>query len=144
MRRSPRGAGEEASITLYALITLPVLFAGVGLVVDGGYAMVAKSRAISDAFAAARAGAEALSEPTYAATATVVLDPVAARDAALGYLNQAGAGAGAVVNVGGNEVSVSVRLTDPTRLLDLFGLSRLTVTGSGSATATYGVQGARN
>ncbi|HET6793655.1 MAG TPA: hypothetical protein VFH45_04395 [Acidimicrobiales bacterium] len=123
------------------MIAVVGLFAAVGLVVDGGNAMAIKGRAISDAYGAARAGAQELDLASYATTGTVVLDQSAAQQAAMAYLRSAGA-ADAAVTVAGDHVNVVVHLASPDHLLDMFGLASIDVTGRGSATATYGVRGA--
>jgi Flp pilus assembly protein TadG len=139
LRRSSLPHPQDGSVTLWLLVMVVPLFAAVGLVVDGGSAMAAKATAISDAYGAARAGAQQLDLATYASTGDVVLDPAAARAAAESYLSAAGA-PDAQVDVAGDQVRVSVSLASPTHLLDLVGLSTMTVSGRGSATATYGVR----
>ena len=135
------GRDQSGSVTLWVVLSVPALFAGVGLVVDGGAAMAAKGRAISVAYQAARAGAEQLDLPTYATTGAVVIDPAAARQAAAAYLASAGIRPTAI-NVDGDQVSVAVEVSSPNRLLDLFGMNTITVSAQGSATATYGIRSA--
>jgi hypothetical protein len=137
-----RPRGDEGSVTLYVVITALALFAALGLVADGGAATATKSRAIADAYAAARAGAQALARPALATTGTVTTDPAIARQAALDYLDSIGIQRGARVEVSGRQVRVTVTLTQPARILSMFGVHAFTVTGSGSASAVYGVQAA--
>ena len=132
---------ERGSVTVFTLVTVTALFAGAGLVLDGGAATDTKAKAIGDAFGAARAGAEALARQQFAVNGSVVTDPAAARAAVLAYLARIGATGHAVTTVTGATVTVTVSLTSPTRLLDAFGLSSITVTGRGTATATYGTGG---
>ena len=96
---------QEGSITLWFAVLASALLAVVGLVWAGGDALAAKARAQSEAFAAARAGAQAVSTAGLAA-GTVVLDPVAANQAAEAVLGAAGANG--VVSVSGRTVSVTV------------------------------------
>ena len=131
---------DEGAVTLYVVITFTALLAALGLVSDVGSATVTKGRAIHNAYAAARAGAEAMSAETFATTGHVVADPQAARHAALAYLQSIGAANGATVSVSGNVVHVEVRLVDQTHILNLFGVGEFSVTGAGSASAVYGLQ----
>lgn len=131
---------DEGAVTLYVVIMVMALFAALGLVADAGAATATKGRAIHNAYAAARAGAEAMAAGTFAATGRVLADPHAARQAALAYLQTVGAADGASVTVTGNVVRVQVRLIEPAHILNMFGLTYFTVTGDGSATAVYGLR----
>ena len=126
---------EEGSITLWLASLTGALFVLLGLVWAGGDALAAKARASSDAFAAARAGAEALSADGLA-TGMVTLDPAAATQAAQNAL--AADGEAGTVAVNGRTVTVTVRTTVPGGLLGLVGIRDLTVSGDGKATATPG------
>jgi hypothetical protein len=126
---------EHGSITLWLAVLATGLFATVGLVTSGGAAMAAHARAESQAFAAARAGAEALSAGSLA-TGTPTLDVNAARDAASRSL--AADGAAGEIGVAGRTVSVTVRAQVPGGLLALVGIHALDVAGSARATATPG------
>ena len=132
---------DEGAVTLYVVITFTALMAAFGLVVDVGAATVAKGKAIHNAYAAARAGADAMSAETFVTTGTVTADPAAARTAALAYLRRVGAGTDATVTVSGNTVHVEVRQVEHPQILNMFGLGTITVSGDGSATAVYGLQG---
>lgn len=129
--RSP----ETGSVTLWLAVLATGLFATIGLVTSGGAALAAHARAESQAFAAARAGAEALSAGSLA-TGTPTLDPDAAQAAAARSL--AGDGATGDVGVAGRTVSVTVRARVPGGLLALVGINALDVAGSARATATTG------
>ena len=89
--------------------------------------------------AAARAGAQAIDLPTFYSSGDVVLDPAAATKAADSYL--ASTGNSGTVAVSGDEVNVTVTLTQPMQILGLAGIGHLTLTGSGSANAITGVEG---
>ena len=132
---------ESGSISLYVVITVTALMAGFGLVVDVGSATVAKGQLIHNANAAARAGAESLSAETFVTTGHVTADPAAARRAALAYLQRIGASGTAQVSVVGNTVHVELTEKEHPHILSMFGLNTLTVSGDGSATAVYGLQG---
>ncbi len=127
--------GESGSLTLWFAVLATGLFATVGLVTSGGAAMAAHARAESEAFAAARAGAEALSAGSLAKGAPT-LDPVEARAAAARSLSADGTGG--EIGVAGWTVSVTVRAQVPGGLLSLVGIHALDVAGSANATATAG------
>lgn len=127
-----RPAGDEAGqVTAFVVIFLAALFAFAGLVFDGGLTLAAQAHAVDEAQAAARAGAQALDTSTYRASGTVTLDPAAAVAAADAYLRAAGGTS--QVSVSGDQVRVTVRLTQRMQLLDLVGINTLTVTGTGVA-----------
>jgi len=111
----PNASRDERGIaTLWTVIVTVACFAIIGLVLDGGVILRARSDAFSLAGAAARAGAQAL-EPDAAAQGQVVLDPVRARAAAMDYLDQRGATGS--VSVDGNNVTVTVTLTAQLQIL---------------------------
>ena len=129
---------DTGSVTLYTVIMMTALLAALGLVVDVGASTAAKGRAIHAAYAAARAGAEELSVEAFVTTGRVDLNPTAARRAALAYLARVGLANGALITVTGSTVQVTVHSTQHPQILNAFGLTSLTVTGSGEATAQYG------
>ncbi len=135
--RVRRGDDEAGQVTAFVVIFLAALFAFAGLVLDGGLTLAAQVQAIDEAQAAARAGAQALDTTTYRATGTVVVDPAAAIAAADAYL--AAAGSSGQVSVAGNQVTVTVQVTQRMQLLDLVGINQLTVTGTGVARLERGV-----
>ena len=104
-------------VTAFVVIFTLALLAMAGLVFDGGLALSAKVRAIDDAQAAARAGAQAIDIPLYRQSGTITLDSAQAVADAQGFL--AAAGEHGTVTVTGETVDV-------------------TVTGAGSATAEQG------
>ncbi|HET9690075.1 MAG TPA: hypothetical protein VFP61_02910 [Acidimicrobiales bacterium] len=124
---------ESGMVTAFVAIFTLALLAMAGLVLDGGLTLAAKVRAIDDAQAAARAGAQAIDIPLYRATGQITLDPTQAVADAEHYL--AGAGNTGTVAVTGNQVTVTVRLTQPTQILSIVGVDTLAVTGTGTATA---------
>jgi hypothetical protein len=137
-----RKQSEVGSITLWLAITAVALFAAAGLVLDGGEAMGAKSRAVADAYSAARAGADSLDQARLATGAAPSPDPAAATVAARSFLAQAGVDpAGATIAVTGGQVSVTVRISERTRILGVVGVGSITVTGHGTARPVYAVAG---
>ena len=140
----PLKLDERGSVTLWLMITAVALFGAVGLIADGGAAMAAKGRAISDAYGAARAGAEALNRAAFAQGAPPSPDVGAARGAVSAFLSKAGADpAHAQIAVSAREVTVTVELSSPTPLLSAIGIGSITVSGHGRARPVYGVGGVR-
>ena len=134
--RARLGDAESGLVTAFVVIFTLALLLMAGLVVDGGLALAAKVQAIDDAQAAARAGAQAIDIPTYRATGQITLDPAQATADAQHYL--AAAGHTGTVSVNGEQVTVTVTISQPTQILDLAGIDHLTETGTGTATAEQG------
>jgi hypothetical protein len=130
------GERESGMVTAFVVIFTLVLLLMAGLVLDGGLTFAAQVQAIDDAQGAARAGAQAIDIPTYRATGQITLDPTEATADAQRYL--ASAGHSGSVTVNGNQLTVTVSLTQRTQILSLAGVDRLTVTGTGTATAGQG------
>jgi len=126
-RALSRGRADESGmVTAFVVVFTLALLAIAGLVLDGGLTLAAKVRAIDDAQAAARAGAQAIDIPLYRATGQIALDPTQAVADAEHYLAASGS-TGAV--------TVTVRLTQPTQILSIVGVDTLAVSGTGTATA---------
>ncbi len=128
---------ERGQLTLFVVFATVALVILAGLVVDGGYVLAARRRAIDHANGAARAGAVALAPSAYRTGGDVVLDPVAAVAAAQGYL--AAAGHAGAVEVHGDRVTVSLRFAQPMTLLRLVGMEAVTVSGRGQARSVRGI-----
>lgn len=124
---------DRGSVTVFTTVVCMGLFAFVGLAVDGGEALAAKTQALGQAADAARAGAQALNLADLRHHAVITLDPAAADRAALAYLNTQAAHGTAHAN--GQQVSVTVTRTVPTLFLGLIGIHALTVTATGAAHA---------
>jgi Flp pilus assembly protein TadG len=133
----PSARGARGQVTAFVVIIALALLLFAGLVIDGGLTLAAKRRAINEAEAAARAGAQAIAIGTFRTSGRLTLDPVRARAAARAYL--AATGHPGTIHVVGDRVTVTVQLTQPLQLLGLAGLASLTVTGRGSAVAEHGV-----
>ncbi len=131
-----RGGEEAGMVTAFVVIFTLALLVMAGLVLDGGLALSAKVQAIDAAQAAARAGAQAIDIPTYRASGQITLDPAQAIADAQHYL--AAAGQVGTVSVNGEQVTVTVTITQATQILSLAGIDHLTETGTGSATAEQG------
>jgi Flp pilus assembly protein TadG len=133
-----RRAGDEGGqLTLFVVFATVALLVLAGLVVDGGYVLAARRRAIDEANGAARAGAEALAPSAYRDAGAVVLDDAAATAAAQDYL--AAAGHTGVVLVEEDRVSVSLSFAQPTTLLRIIGIDDVSVSGRGQARSIRGI-----
>lgn len=123
--------GEEGRVTAFVVIAVAGLLLVAGLVLDGGNALAARTRAIGIAEEAARAGCQQLDLAAYRAGAPLRLDPGAADRAARTYL--AAAGATGTVTVTVDSVEVSATLRSQPQLLDVIGVGTFEVTGTGAA-----------
>ncbi|MCU4187357.1 hypothetical protein K6U06_23545 [Acidiferrimicrobium sp. IK] len=130
------GDAESGMVTAFVVIFTLALLLMAGLVLDGGLALAAKVQAIDDAQAAARAGAQAIDIPTYRATGQITLDAAQATTDAERYLTAAGRSGTVAVN--GEQVTVTVTISQPTQILSVAGIGDLTETGTGTATAEQG------
>jgi Flp pilus assembly protein TadG len=131
--------GEAGQVTAFVVVFVVALVFLAGLVIDGGYVLAARRRAMNEAQAAARAGAQALNLDAYRGGGTYTLDPDGARSAALSYLDRTGHGDGAAVDVTGDTVSVSVSFDQPLNILGIAGAPAVSVSGAGSARSARGV-----
>lgn len=138
-RRTPRRfAGEDGTVTAFVVIFTSALILLAGLVIDGGLTLAARVKAIDEAQAAARAGAQAINLASYRAGEPLTLDADQARQAALAYL--ATTGHDGTVEVHDNQVDVTVHITQPMQILGIGGVGSLTVTGHGTARPEHGVE----
>lgn len=140
MTSRPRPAGEHGQVTAIVAVIFAGLLLTVGLVWDGALILGAHRRALNLAEGAARAGAQALDEPAYRA-GVVGLDPPRARALAAAYLRATGEADEHTVQVRGDQVQVTVTITQPLALLRLAGLGSRTVTGQASARAVRDLPG---
>ncbi len=130
---------EDGVVTAFVVIFALALIVLVGLVVDGGLTLAARVDATDEAQAAARAGAQAINLPLYRATGEITLDPTQADQAAETYLSATGHHGS--VQVTGDQVHVTVSVTQPMQILEVAGIKNLTVSASATAVAEYGVDG---
>ncbi len=138
--RHTGGPADSGRVTAFAVLMCTALLAVAGLVLDGGLAVSAKVQALDIAQAAARAGAQELDLPVYRTTGVARLDPARARQAAQQWLATAHAD-GEVVEATTARVTVLVRRTTTTQLLQLVGVRDLHVSATASATAVQGITG---
>lgn len=131
-----RRRGERGSVTTFiVLMVVPALLMA-GLAFDGGQILTARRHAIDTAQNAALAGAQAVAGPVVR-QGGVGVAPERVDAAAQRYL--ATNGATGTVQVGPNEVTVTVTETVELALLPLVGISSRTVTGVGRAQLIRGV-----
>ncbi len=114
-----------------------------GLAVDGGLLLAERRAALDTARTAALAGAGAV-DPVRARGGEVALDPVAAERAALARIDDAGYGGSVRLAPAGapTEVTVTVERRVELRLLPLVGIRARTVTATGVARVSRGVDAA--
>ncbi|MFF4257937.1 pilus assembly protein TadG-related protein [Streptomyces sp. NPDC001663] len=137
VRRLSYDDGGQMTAFVVVITTVTVMFAG--LVLDGGLALAAKSRALGEAQEAARAGAQAIDVAAYRRDGTWVLAPgEASRRARTCLASTKDDGS---VSATTTTVSVTVTARQPTQLLRLFGVDDLTVTAVGSARPVRGIAG---
>jgi Flp pilus assembly protein TadG len=127
---------ERGQATAFIAVFVVALLAVVGIVIDGGYTLAAKRRAIDEAEGAARAGAQALTLGSLR-LGSPRPDPVRATAAAQDYL--AKTGHAGTVEVDDDRVSVTVSFEQPMFVLGLGGLGGVTVTGHGEARPVRGL-----
>lgn len=135
---SVRRRGEAGVVTLFVVALMAVFVALGGLVVDGGVLLDARRRAINEAEAAARAGAQALAPDTVRAGASDV-SVAGAEEAVRRYV--AATGHDARVAVAADAVEVTVSFRQPLLILGAFGLASPVVAGTARVEAIRGVGG---
>lgn len=128
----PRPRTESGSVTPFVVLMVAALFVSAGLVIDGGYALAAKRKAMNDAEQAARAGADSLS-PNQLRSGSRNVSPKLATDAAQRYLSAVGAHG--TVQVDGGSVTVTVTDVRDTAILSAFGVNHVDVEASATAHA---------
>ncbi len=132
---------ERGEITAFLVLIFFALFALGGLVYDGGNALAAKRRAMNEAQAAARAGADQVDETLYRRTGEVLVDCGSATDAAYRYLQQHTAhfpGSDATCP-DTRSVKVTVAFRQPMGMLGIVNVTTLDITGEGVARNAHGI-----
>ncbi len=131
-----RRRGERGQVIAFLVAMTAGFIAIAGLVDDGGRALSGRVRALDEAQAAARVGAQQINLTLLREDGSVELDASAAVQAADQYLATVG-DAGAVT-VSGNSIHVTVTISVPTQILGAFGVTNLTVSAEGEAAAEQG------
>lgn len=127
-----RCSDDRGSATVWMIGVTVSAFLMVGLVLDGGVMLRARSDAFAVAASAARVGAQQLDHDA-AVEGQAVLDPVAAEQAAMAYL--AANGVTGSVTVTSDMVRVSVTTSADLQLLSLVGGESVTFDATAEAQA---------
>lgn len=134
-RRSSRRTERGQVIALLVVVTVG-LIAIAGLVDDGGRALSARARALDEAQAAARTGAQQINLTLLRQNGSMELDAAAATRAAVDYLSTTGDSGAAAIS--GDRVHVTVTVSVATQILGAFGVRRLTLSADADASAIPG------
>ncbi|ABS06109.1 pilus assembly protein TadG-related protein [Kineococcus radiotolerans] len=126
---------------MWVVLCLPMLFALLGLIFDGGAAIAGAQQADNVADQAARAGADQLD--VSAARSEQALfggaDTARASRAACEYVSVALPGASCTVTANADTVTVAVAATVPAQFFGVIGIHQLSIDGSGSADSHTGI-----
>lgn len=139
MTQTTQATHEHGSLSAFLAVLAVGLLVLVGLVVDGGRALVAKRRAVDVAQQAARVGADQLSVDALRAGRFSV-DPAQALATIDRYLSAAGARGSASFT--GDTVTVHVAGAASTAVLGMVGIKEISVTATAVATDVHGVTAA--
>jgi Flp pilus assembly protein TadG len=124
-------------LTAFVAVFCLTLFILVGLVVDAGRAVAARSAAMSEAEQAARAGAGQVSVESLR-SGEVAIDPASAIRVANDYLLSVGQ-LGGTTTVVGQMVTVHIATEDPTTILGIVGIDSIGISVTASAINVHGV-----
>ena len=127
---------EAGSLTAFVAVFCLTLFILVGVVVDAGRAVAARSAAMADAEQAARAGAGQVSVGSLR-SGEVVIDPASAMRAADAYL--VSVGQMGTTTVVGQMVTVHIAAEIPTTILGLVQINSIAISVTASAINVHGV-----
>lgn len=128
---------DRGQVSAFVVVLVVAFLALAGLVLDGGRYYAAQREARNIAAAAARAGAQSVSEDALRdAAPTVVLDPAAAYQRAQDFLDAVGASG--IIEVGTTTVTVTVTRTVSPLLLSTVGVGDRTFHATETAEATPG------
>ena len=128
---------DTGSLTAFVAVFCLTLFILVGLVVDAGRAVAARSAAMSEAEQAARAGAGQVSVDSLR-SGEVAIDPASAIRVANDYLLSVGQ-LGGTTTVVGQMVTVHIATEDPTTILGIVGIDSIGISVTASAINVHGV-----
>ena len=137
-RRRDWRSDDRGQTSAFIIGVLMGLWLFTGIVVDGGLALAAKTRAMDTAQEAARTAAQHLDLAALREYGTTRLDPQQAEAAALDYV--AATGDEARVTVEGDTVTVAVTSQLTTQVLQLAGLHHFTVSATATAHAATGTR----
>ncbi|MET9122210.1 pilus assembly protein TadG-related protein [Streptomyces sp. NPDC004528] len=136
-RRPDRHRRERGGMEVFYAGVVLIGFLFIGLVIDGGLALDSLSDADYLAQEAARAGAQQI-DPAQAITGqSIVVDPDAAQATARDFLTRAGVDGDVTVSADGQHLTVTVHDVHHPYFASLIGVSRMPVTGHGTATLLH-------
>jgi Flp pilus assembly protein TadG len=135
-RQQPARRRERGQALLWFALMLPMLLGIIGLATDAGAVYLQRQALQLVADDAARTGAEQLDAGQLYATDQPALDPLAARQAALGYLARVAPDSVAGVAADRQTVAVTLQCAVPLPFLAVIGLSTATVHVEGVAAVT--------
>lgn len=127
-----RTRDERGSVAVFVVLLTVALLVGVGLVIDGGYALASRRELTTQAEQASRVAADALNEVSLRDGGDPSVDPVRARAAAESYLASVGAPP-ATITIDGDLVTVEISSSQPTVILSIAGIISIPVAGTGTA-----------
>jgi Flp pilus assembly protein TadG len=133
-RRDNCGTCDAGAVAVWTLGIVLLAYLAVGVLVDIGGALTAKTSTLDIAQQAARAGAGQLDLAALRETGTLRLDPAAARSAATTFLTEQGAAGTATAST--TSVQVTAVTRHPTVLLRIAGLDGLTLSATATAEAS--------
>lgn len=119
--------GQRGSVVLWFALMAPFLIAMVGLATDAGYLYNRRQHLQDVADDAARTGAERLDTTAYYRRQLIILDPLAARAAALAYLAEVAPSDAAAVQADPQQVVVTLHEQVPLPFLRAVGITMATV-----------------
>ncbi len=122
-----------AAAVMLLFIGMIAIVAAAGLL-GGGAVFAARSHGYDLAQAAARAGAQQIDTAAYRTDGTLRLDPARAAQSAKQFL--AAGGATGTVQVTAAQITVTATSRQATPMLDMFGITTITVTSTASAIPT--------
>jgi Flp pilus assembly protein TadG len=123
-------------LTAFMAVLCLSLFLLIGLVVDAGRALAARSAAMTEAQQAARTGAGQLSVGALR-SGQIDIDPAEAILAAKAYLSSVGQSG--TTTVVGQTVTVHIATDEPTAILGIIGINRIVISVTASAVNVHGV-----
>ena len=137
------GGAQTGQAMVWVAVMMPLFLSVVGLAIDGGTVFDARRELQNVADSAARAGALQIDQTVYRQSSgnTVVLDPVAARQAAAQYVSSQGQGFSATITVGSKTIVVQVSRSIRTSFLSLVGIGTVHISATAPAAARFGIQG---
>jgi hypothetical protein len=127
---------EHGQVIALLVVVTVGLIAIAGLVDDGGRALAARARALDEAQAAARTGAQQINLTLLRQNGSLALEAAAATRAAEDYLSTTGDRGTAAIS--GDTVHVTVTVSVATQILGAFGVRTLTLSADADASAIPG------